>query len=1714
MSNSKTEAPSEKALNYAKVLASRFKVPLGQEQQEDREACGAFINEWRAVDRKHWWALKKDVRDLAAALPGVVSQAERDSALTSFTLADALRRRCLEEHSEALLAALINGMNQVPAGLFEEILAEEGPEARFQYLRERVKDRRVGYSRIRPDSLHSIQDKLLAYWIEGLQSTAFDSLGNLENCLGKQRHFTSLGAVYDALRNTPMEKLKLDESNPPVRTLVLKIYKPASPGAQEKPPVVIAALPLAAREHSDKSGPGHRWELADKSAPAFNRQQLGPAATIPGLMLEKVEDLDRMIERHLASAARSLDLAGALQLWDRAFDTLVEKWPAQGMAGVVGWLTHFKELAARSRGSGKRGQNPDHVWQVARWQAVFTLVDASAVTGATAAVCNAYRHFLDSAKNLKPRQRALFDSIASLAGGPQQRFDVARVATEGRRILSYFGHMDSRDERQPAQRSAYPLDVAQRDALLALVETGHGGVLAVNGPPGTGKTSLLRGVIASVWVKPLLLARLGEHPECPMIVACAATNQAVTNVISSFNETPGPALFDETGERLANSSVTLESRWLPALTSYGWYAPASLGKNEDDGKKAGHDAFQIIHRAHPGESWSFHGCSERLQSFDPVLLENAWLDCASDHFGQRLSLDKAILRLHRRALEDLIAMGGVQKAAQQWLDCVPRFSLEPGWTDDQEQRLNLLDSELATRALALERVARQVARLRQQNGRLAAIRQTPDRLALVVPSGTDRAPALLQAGALFDHCQARVDALKQAIAGIEQWQARPRPGLSSAIARKLGWDSEQKDLASLRVGLAGLDIEFDPSAPQQTRLVAISRLADESRELQVRAGRVLGLELSLLLGDSCADLLDNDPQALPDDALLEACAVRVCTQLSAAERELARAEFQHGCVEIEQAALEQQRKAWLRNRDAAHGAHASLRKALATAAISSEKIDDRFGIDLHDSPLQEWLLDAIDDDDLDACRRQLVKHVQDLLDTEVRSRLFHLAARYWEGRYLLARRDEREQGKDDPAWRASSARQLRTLAMLAPVFVVTAFSVPKLMRAQLSGFAKGASSYLFGEADLLIVDEAGQGSPEIGAAPFLFARRAIVVGDIEQLEPVWSISAAADGVHAGHYRLDTELAADDSQRSALQRLGDSGNLMSNGSVMRMAQRASAWSDPRFGVKGLTLTNHYRCLKPIIEVCNDLVYHGALVPSRKEPEVASLFRPELKRLACLVVEDAVDTRNPGGSRRNRQEATLIAAWIKENAGALVRHYDPQGKKGLRLKDVVAVITPFTGQISVVQAAMAAAWGFPRFDPKDESQPYHGMTIDTVHSLQGAEKPVVLFSMVESSQPSQAQFYDRGCNLINVAISRAKDLFITAMSQAAVDYARALPDPTSDQARSFKASDYLWHATVHQGSRLNGRHLVLVESPKKCAVIHQALGNSIEWVVCATQGNITGLADARQWSIRDAALPQWQALTPPAEQTLARVARLWPGLQSLYLATDPDTEGEQIAWQLLRILQERVAAADIQGAPAIRRMRFHSLLEQDIRYARDQAGQGLDAGRVKSALTRALLDALIAVEYPARLGVQAGEAGYAAGVGRLQLGILDLVRRHSARKTARRVRVEIPVDFAQPVEAVILPKDSASAAQEIAAVAPEKAEGYASACQERLGQAHIRAMSIRRQIHQMPAYPGLDTAGLLALAWRAGYVEPGVAMEHLQRLYEGHVATAGAPDKEGD
>ncbi|WMW64219.1 AAA domain-containing protein [Nitratidesulfovibrio liaohensis] len=356
------------------------------------------------------------------------------------------------------------------------------------------------------------------------------------------------------------------------------------------------------------------------------------------------------------------------------------------------------------------------------------------------------------------------------------------------------------------------------------------------------------------------------------------------------------------------------------------------------------------------------------------------------------------------------------------------------------------------------------------------------------------------------------------------------------------------------------------------------------------------------------------------------------------------------------------------------------------------------------------------EDDLEFTRLGLYS-LLDRFDRTARFEMFLLAVHYYEGLWL-------EDVSDPQRGRIHGADRLKRIAMLTPCIVSTLFMVPKFFA------TSGGPLYEF--IDLLILDEAGQAGPDKAAAVFALARRGLVVGDVHQIEPVYRIPTSVDlgnmrrhGIHDGSEEdMPTGLAA------------------SKGSAMRMAQDASPYHCILNGrpaeERGMYLLEHRRCHKDIIGYCKELVYPHLEVLTRQEPDDFYLFPP----LGYAHIPSTGRKKN--GSWHNPYEARNIAQWLADNRDRILDRY-----KAASLADIVAIVTPFASQVQSIRASMRECL---------RESDHADMVVGTVHRLQGAERPIVLFSSVYGPGNVAVPFFDRGRNMLNVAVSRAKHSFL--------------------------------------------------------------------------------------------------------------------------------------------------------------------------------------------------------------------------------------------------------------------------------------------------------------------------------------------------------------------
>ncbi len=175
------------------------------------------------------------------------------------------------------------------------------------------------------------------------------------------------------------------------------------------------------------------------------------------------------------------------------------------------------------------------------------------------------------------------------------------------------------------------------------------------------------------------------------------------------------------------------------------------------------------------------------------------------------------------------------------------------------------------------------------------------------------------------------------------------------------------------------------------------------------------------------------------------------------------------------------------------------------------------------------------------------------------------------------------------------------------------------------------------------------------------------------------------------------------------------------------------------------------------------------------------------------------------------------------------------------------------------------------------------------------------------------------------------------------------------------------------------LVIVESPTKAKALRQYLGAG--YVVRASLGHVRDLPPKELGVDLAAGFKPTYHLLPRARQTLAELKAAIADCDPIFLATDPDREGEAIAWHLAQACR-----AELKGKRVLR-ARFHEITPEAVRAA-VAAPAALDLRLVDAQQARRVLDRLVGYQISPVLwrGI-AGPAGLSAG--RVQSVALRLV-----------------------------------------------------------------------------------------------------------------------------
>jgi hypothetical protein len=262
-----------------------------------------------------------------------------------------------------------------------------------------------------------------------------------------------------------------------------------------------------------------------------------------------------------------------------------------------------------------------------------------------------------------------------------------------------------------------------------------------------------------------------------------------------------------------------------------------------------------------------------------------------------------------------------------------------------------------------------------------------------------------------------------------------------------------------------------------------------------------------------------------------------------------------------------------------------------------------------------------------------------------------------------------------------------------------------------TAFASVAS--MFGEIDSpaigwLLIDEAGQAPPQACVGALWRSKRAVVVGDPLQLEPVVTIPHSVEASLAAlHGRVSRDLHP--TQTSA-QRLAD--HRMALGTTIGATAKDAVWV-------GAPLRVHRRCDDPMFTISN-LVAYGGMMVHQKAPSVSGL--PPSRWIN-------VPAGQPPSGHWLPAEGVALEALLNS-----LRHH-PQGAS----VDIF-LVSPFSDVVAELKH-YGRRFGI---DPA---------MVGTVHTTQGKEAQAVIL-VLGGGTAGARNWAAESANLLNVAVSRAK------------------------------------------------------------------------------------------------------------------------------------------------------------------------------------------------------------------------------------------------------------------------------------------------------------------------------------------------------------------------
>ncbi|MFD3936246.1 AAA domain-containing protein [Streptomyces sp. NPDC058611] len=859
--------------------------------------------------------------------------------------------------------------------------------------------------------------------------------------------------------------------------------------------------------------------------------------------------------------------------------------------------------------------------------------------------------------------------------------------------------------RWPAP-ARFPLALSQQfavDRMLADLAGTEGGMFSVNGPPGTGKTTMLRDLVAALVVERAAVLATFDRPA-----------QAFTGPAWRGKDRQGrhARFVSRLDPRLTGFEIVVTSSNNGAVENITAELPGigALGEHW----QAGTDHFSDLASALlGGPAWGLVAA---------VLGNKANRKEFGDRFWWGRLPEK---ETDARKAAELPPLRGMREVLSDWIPPKPQpGGRSPVTPADQAAAAGpALPVPSWTDAVAAFRTAQaEVERMRSVRARLAgalAAVESPSagqRIADLEAAVSRADQQVAAATAVLDRAAATTADARTATAAAEaghraasEHVPRARQELATARADL----SAARELALYhREYVTALTARHDtPPAVERGLRGGLRRLLQSTADRQAaeRQQEHTQAEIAYLLIQQRAALEDS----------LEQVAAAVRTESLAASRHARSGSAVDEAATGLTAALAYERAVCARESTAA----TSLRQARQTADSSRRdlrgtmaELDGRHrelreaARTLPSLPLGWAHLDEADqelgspwsDEAWSTARSDLFLRALDLHRAFVAG-----AAKKVRGNLQVLM--ELMAGTNGPLPDEEVAHAWQTLFLLVPV-VSTTFSSVGSMFARLGRESIG----------WVLVDEAGQATPQAAAGALWRARRAVLVGDPLQLEPVVTMPTTL-------------------QRRLLRAYGVGEQwLPSATSAQAVADRTNRYGTylpaPDAGDEhvwvGSPLRVHRRCEEPMFTVSNEVAYSGLMVHGTEHKAFPDAERDGLLPSRWLNTDDPTRPSDAPWGERDRRAFEFVLDHLHRH-GVAVEH--------------VRVIAPFRALVAECQKVCRGRDGWTSELIEERCA--------TVHRAQGKEADVVVL-VLGGGRPGAREWAARTPHLLNVAASRAK------------------------------------------------------------------------------------------------------------------------------------------------------------------------------------------------------------------------------------------------------------------------------------------------------------------------------------------------------------------------